>query len=42
MSRKINIPEHIIGLTDEEVKASRKSLVRTTSQTNAQMVVSSF
>ncbi|MFT4983442.1 MAG: Ca2+-transporting ATPase [Flavobacterium sp.] len=24
MSRKINIPEHIIGLTDEEVKASRK------------------
>jgi hypothetical protein len=34
MSRKINIPENIIGLTDEEVKASRKSLVRTNKFTN--------
>jgi Ca2+-transporting ATPase len=41
MSRK-NIPENIIGLTDEEVKASRKSLVRTNKFTNKQMVVSSF
>jgi Ca2+-transporting ATPase len=41
--KKINIPEHIIGLTDEKLKPQGKVWSeRTNSQTNAQMVVSSF
>jgi Ca2+-transporting ATPase len=40
--KKINIPEHIIGLTDEEVPQGKVWSERTNSQTNAQMVVSSF
>jgi Ca2+-transporting ATPase len=39
--KKINIPEHIIGLTDEEVIKEKVWSERTNSQ-NAQMVVSSF
>jgi hypothetical protein len=40
--KKINIPEHIIGLTDELKPQGKVWSERTNSQTNAQMVVSSF